>query len=69
MIRNAFTGESWTAPTPLAQPRSDFTGEGAPAPGDDEVKREAAADAAEETQLRAPTADSATNTRVASRAR
>lgn len=69
MIRNAFTGESWTAPTPLAQPRTDFTAAGAPAPGDDDVTRQAAADAAAKELLRAPTADSATDARVASPAR
>ena len=69
MIRNAFTGESWTPPKSLAQQETDFTAEGAPAPGDDELKRQAAADEAAKALLRAPTADSATHTRVASPAR
>ena len=69
MIRNAFTGESWTPPKSLAQQETDFTAEGAPAPGDDELKRQAAADEAAKALLRAPTADSATHARVASPAR
>ena len=69
MIRNAFTGESWTPPKSLAQQETDFTAEGAPAPGDDELKRQAAADEAAKAPLRAPIADSATNARVASPAR
>ena len=69
MIRNAFTGESWTPPKSLAQQETDFTAEGAPAPGDDELKRQAAADEAAKVLLRASTADSATHARVASPAR
>ena len=71
MIRNAFTGESWIPPKPLAQQETDFTAEGAPAPapGDDELERQAAADDAAKAPLRAPVAGSATRSRVASPAR
>lgn len=64
MIRNAFTGECWTPPKSLAQQKTDFTADVAPAPGDDALKRQAVADAAAKALLRAPVAESATHTRV-----
>lgn len=60
MIRNAFTGESWTPPKSLAQQATDFTAEGAPAPGVIELKRQTQADEAAKALLRAPIAESAT---------
>lgn len=69
MIRNAFTGESWTPPKSLAQQALDLTAEGAPAPRDIELRRQAAANDAAKAQSQSPIADSASVERVASPAR
>lgn len=69
MIRNAFTGESWTPPKSLAQQALDFTAEGAPAPREIELKRQAAANDAAKALSQSPIADSASAERAASAAR